>query len=54
MIWPIDPVRAEEKEHGQTQATLQIQATAIYERVLEEVDWLRPTLTVPIWIIDLK
>jgi hypothetical protein len=25
-----------------------------YERVLEELDWLRPTLTVPLWIIGLK
>ena len=25
-----------------------------YERVCEELDWLRPTLTVPLWIIGLK
>ncbi len=25
-----------------------------YERVLEELDWLRPTLIVPIWVIGLK
>ncbi|HXR46769.1 MAG TPA: BglII/BstYI family type II restriction endonuclease [Candidatus Limnocylindrales bacterium] len=25
-----------------------------YERVLEELDWLCPTLTVPLWIIGLK
>jgi hypothetical protein len=25
-----------------------------YERVLEELEWLRPTLTVPLWIIGLK
>lgn len=25
-----------------------------FERVLEELDWLRPTLTVPIWLIGLK
>ena len=25
-----------------------------YERICEELDWLRPTLTVPLWIIGLK
>ena len=25
-----------------------------YERVCEELEWLRPTLTVPLWIIGLK
>ena len=25
-----------------------------YERVLEELDWLRPTLTVPLWVIGLR
>jgi hypothetical protein len=25
-----------------------------FERVCEELDWLRPTLTVPIWVIGLK
>jgi hypothetical protein len=25
-----------------------------YERVCEELSWLRPTLTVPIWVIGLK
>lgn len=25
-----------------------------YERIREELDWLRPTLTVPLWIIGLK
>ena len=25
-----------------------------FERVCEELDWLRPTLTVPLWIIGLK
>jgi hypothetical protein len=25
-----------------------------FERVCEELDWLRPTLTVPLWVIGLK
>ena len=25
-----------------------------YERLLEELNWLRPTLTVPLWVIGLK